>query len=138
MKRVGQFFVSLAGVLLPLLPKGACPLCLGAYGALLSTLGLGFLATEKALVPLVAAALALALGSLALSARGHRQPGPLLVALAGAAAVVAGRLLGRVPPLLYLGLGLLFGASLWNLWLGRPRREPLIQLRPARTKGEPS
>ena len=55
MRRVGQILAATAGVLVPLLPKGACPLCLGAYGALLSTLGLGFLATERALAPLVVA-----------------------------------------------------------------------------------
>ena len=137
MKRAGQFLVSLVGVLIPLLPKGACPLCLGAYGAVLSTLGLGFLATERALAPLVVIALVLAVGSVALATRVHGRAGPLAIAILGAGAVLGGRILWHVPVLLYAGLTILFGASLWNLWLKRPlAAAPLIQIGSAPTQGE--
>ena len=63
---IKQVLATVFGVLVPLLPKGACPLCLGAYGAVLSTLGLGFLA-------FVAACLVATVGPflLAILARAH-------------------------------------------------------------------
>jgi len=63
------------------------------------------------------------------SIKSHGRLGPLLVTVLGSGAVVAGRLVWVVPALLYVGVGLLVGASLWNLWLKRPRSEPLVQIR---------
>ena len=132
MRKTGlkQLVASLPGIVVPLLPKGACPLCLGAYGAVLSSLGLGFLATDRVLTPVTLAALAITVGSIAIGVRGHRTFGPLIVAIISTVAVVAGRFVWEIPVLLYLGLATLFAASFWNLWLGRRKPEPpLIQLR---------
>src|SRR2546426_458791 len=73
-------------------------------------------------------ALVLAVGSVALSTQAHKRPGPLAIAILGAGAVVGGRILWHVPVLLYSGLAILLGASLWNMWLKRPRTVPLIQI----------
>ena len=135
-RRLGQILTSLPSILLPLLPKGACPLCLGAYGGVLSALGLGFLATDRVLAPLIVGALGISVGSVAFTTIGHRRWGPLSASVIGACAVVAGRLVWNVPALLYGGLSLLFIASLWNLWLKRPTPEPLIQIRDQRTEGD--
>ncbi|PYV33414.1 MAG: hypothetical protein DMG09_22410, partial [Acidobacteria bacterium] len=65
----------------------------------------------------------------------HRRPGPLVFTLIGSAAVAIGRLFWSAPPVLYAGVALLIGASLWNLWLKRPRPEPLMQIRATRKEG---
>jgi len=122
------------GALLAALPSATCPACLGAWAALASALGLGFLFQERVLAPLTVGFLALQLSTVAWSTRHHRQTGPLLATALGAGAVVLGRLMFRVPPLLYVGMALLVGASLWNLWLKRRGRRtadppPLVPLR---------
>ncbi len=127
--------VLLPGALLPLLPSATCPACIAAYAGVLSSLGLGFMVNERVLAPLIEVFLAAGLVSVAWSTRGHRRPGPLIVAVLGSAAVVAGRLVWSVPALLYGGVALLIGASLWNLRLKRPRPERLVQLRFARKEG---
>ncbi len=118
----------LPGVIVSLLPSAACPACLAVYGAVLSALGLGVLVTERALVPLIAACLALGVLSVAWTTRSHGRYGPLVATLVGSLAVVLGRLIWTLPPVLYGGIALLVGASLWNLWLKRPQPLPLIQI----------
>ncbi len=125
----------LPGAALALLPVAHCPACLGAYFAVLSALGLGFLLTEHVLAPLIGLFLVFGLATVAWSTRSHRRLGPLVVTLVGSAAVIAGRLVGYVPPVLYGGVALLVGAALWNLWLKRPRPEPLVQIRLGRKEG---
>ncbi|MHB1845174.1 MAG: MerC domain-containing protein [Deltaproteobacteria bacterium] len=115
----------LPGAALALLPSAHCPLCLGAYGALAASLGVGALVTERVVAPLIAAFLAVGIATVAWSARSHRNQGPLAVTVLASAAVAAGRLLWNVPALVYVGGAFLIGASLWNLWLKRPRPEPL-------------
>jgi hypothetical protein len=125
----------LPGGLLALLPAAKCPICIAAYAGVLSSLGLGFLHDDRVLSPIIAVLLTVGLVSVAWSTRGHRRPGPLAVTVLGSAAVVVGRLIWSVPVVLYGGVALLVGASLWNLWLKRPRPEPLIQLRLERKEG---
>jgi hypothetical protein len=81
------------------------------------------------LAPLIGAFLGIGIASVAWSARSPRHAGPLVATLLGAAAIVAGRLVGRVPAALFSGVVRLVGASLWNLWLKRPRRTALEPVR---------
>lgn len=134
----GHLLGSLAavpGALVALLPAATCPACLGAYFGVLSVLGLSFLLTNRVLVPLVVGFLPLGIASIAWSTRGHRRFGPLVATVAGSGAVLAGRLVWSIPAMLYAGVALLVGASLWNLWLKRPRSEPVIRLRFERKEG---
>jgi hypothetical protein len=103
-------------------------MCIAAYTGVLSALGLGFLFNERVLAPLIAAFLLVGVGSIAWSARSHGRRAPLVVAVAGAGAVVAGRLLWTLPSVLYVGIALLVVGSLWNLWLKRPQRSALARL----------
>jgi hypothetical protein len=128
----------LPGALLALLPAATCPACVAAYAGVVSALGLGFLLTERVLAPLIVGFLAASLVSVGWSARGHRRLGPLITTAAGSAAVVLGRLIWSVPLLVYGGVALLLGASLWNLWLKRPRPQPPIQIRMERKEGATS
>lgn len=125
----------LPGGLLALLPAAKCPVCIAAYASVFSSVGLGFLHDDRVLTPLIAALLGIGLFGVAWSARSHRHLGPLVVTVLGSAAVVAGRLVWSLPVVLYGGVVLLVGASLWNVWLKRPRPEPLVQLRLERKKG---
>jgi hypothetical protein len=125
----------LPGGIVALLPAAKCPICIAAYAGVLSSLGLGFLHDDRVLTPIIAVLLGVGLLSVVWSTRSHRRPGPLVVTVVGSAAVVAGRLVWSLPAVLYGGVGLLVGASLWNLWLKRPRSEPLVQLRLERKEG---
>ena len=137
-RRPGQWARSLAllpGALLPLLPSATCPACIAAYAGVLFAIGLGFLFDERVLAPLIVAFLAVGLVSVAWSTVRHRRAGPLVATVLGSAAVVTGRLVWSLPAVLSGGVALLIGASLWNLWLKRPRQEPLVRLRLARKEG---
>lgn len=108
---------------LPLLPLSTCPACLAAYAGVLSALGLGFVLEERVLAPMIVLFLILTVLGIARSTRSHRNKGPLLATVAGAALVVAFRLVWNEPIALYGGAALIVAASLWNLWLKRPRRQ---------------
>lgn len=128
----------LPGALLSILPSATCPACVAAYAGVLSATGLGFLLTERVLVPIIVVFLAAGIASIGWSTRSHRRAGPLVATVIGSAAVVLGRIVWSVPLLLYGGVALLIGASLWNLSLKRPRPESLVQLRLARKGGTAS
>ena len=121
--------LTLPAAVLPLLPSFTCPVCLAAYAGVLSTLGLGFVLTEGVLAPLIVAFLFVGIASVAWTTRSHRRAGPLSMIVAGSGAVVAGRLVWSTPAVLYVGIALVVAASLWNLWLKRPVRRSLVQLR---------
>lgn len=114
-----QTLLSVPGVGVSLLPKLICPLCWRAYAGLLSTLGLGFLISTTYLVPLTAALLALAVGSLAFRASRRRRLAPFWLGLAAAVFVLTGKFYFESTPVTYAGVGLLVLASVWNAW---PRR----------------
>src|SRR5882724_10859027 len=81
----------LPGVGVSLLPKLGCPMCWPAYAGLLSTLGLGFLISERYLLFVTSAFLLTSVLSLAFRAQHRRGYGPALVGILAAAAVVLGK-----------------------------------------------
>ena len=109
----------LPGAGLSLLPVGACPACWPAYAGVLSSLGLGFLLDTKYLLPVTGAMLVLVLATLARRARSRRGYGPLGLGSAAVSVALLGKFVLSSDPLLYLGIALLVGASVWNAW---PRR----------------
>jgi len=109
-------------IALALVPK--CPLCFGAWFGFLSALGVASRLGSAWQMPLLLAFLSVALGSLAVRAGRRRDYRPLLLGAVGAIALLWGRYAAG-PVLLYAGVGLLTGASLWSsgvkrLWLRQP------------------
>lgn len=102
------------------LPKLTCPMCWPAYAALLTTLGVSFLISERYLFGVTAFFLLLSVGALAFRARARRGRGPALLGLGGSAAVLFGKFGLDSTAVMYAGLGLLIAATLWNNWPQRP------------------
>ncbi|GJQ27815.1 MAG: hypothetical protein HBSAPP02_28470 [Phycisphaerae bacterium] len=123
---------ALPAAVLPLLPSFTCPLCLPAYAAVLSSFGLGFVLDNRVQRPLILLFLAVAVGSVAWSARERRARGRLVVVVLASIAVIAGRIVWNIPSLVYAGiLGLVAGA-VWNMALSlRRRRLRQPRVRPA-------
>ena len=114
-----RFATLLPGVGLAVLSKFTCSACLAAYSGLLASLGVGAAATDSGLTIVTAALLSLGFASVAWSTRGHRHPGPLLLAAAGSAVVLGGRLVTPATGVLLVGAALLLLGTAWNLWLER-------------------
>jgi hypothetical protein len=103
-----------------LLPKVACPACWPAYAGVLGALGLGVLMDTAVLLPLTATFLLLAVGALGFRARARRGYRPLALGIVAAAIVLLGKFAFESDGAMYVGLGILVVASLWNSW-PRPR-----------------
>lgn len=99
---------------LALLPNIACPACWPAYAAVLSSLGIGFLPSNRYLFPLTLAFLAFYLGMLAWDARKRQRLGPLVLGGLASILLVAGRFVIDSNTALYAGITLLVTASIWN------------------------
>lgn len=103
-------------VTLALLPTVACPACWPAYAAVLSSLGLGFLANATYLLPLTTTFLVIVLIGLGYRASQRRGYWPLLTGLLAAAFIIVGKFRVASDSLFYSGLIALVGASFWNTW----------------------
>ncbi len=113
---------AVPAALFALLPSFTCPACLAAYTGVLSSLGLGFLLNDSVLAPLIAVFLLLGIVSVARATRSHKRRGPLAATVVASVLIVVGRLIWNIQPMLYAGAGILIAASIWNLWLKRPKR----------------
>jgi len=116
-----QTLIAIPAAVLPLLPSFSCPVCVAAYAGLLSSLGLGFLLTDRVQRPMIVAFLVVSVASVAWTARQYKRTGPLVLVLVGSAGIVAGRLVWSVAPALYAGALCLVTGTVWNLILKRPR-----------------
>jgi hypothetical protein len=113
MKKRPEGVLTAPAVAVSLLPKVVCPICSPAYAALLSSLGLGFLATTY-LLPLTVGFLAVALGALGFGASSRRGLGLLWIGIVAATCVLGGKFWFGSDSTTYVGVGLLVVASIWN------------------------
>ena len=122
----GGLLTAVPGVGAALLLGAACPACWLAYAGLLTTPGLGFLVEQTSLVSVVATAvlLGIAMVSFAYRASARHGYGPLGLGVVAISLILTGKLGLPSDPLLYAGLAVLVGASLWNAW---PRQRAITE-----------
>lgn len=106
----------LPGVSVALLPKLTCPMCWPAYAGVLSTLGLGFLVSERYLLALTAGLLLFSAAALAFRAGERHGYRPALLGFAAVAAVLVGKFYFNSNVLAYTGIAFLMASSIWNSW----------------------
>ena len=131
MRRRREVLPALSGVGAWLLPAWGCPVCLSAFAATMSTLGLGFVATRAVLTPLTALLLGVALVAIGFRARRRRAFGPLGLAACAAGLLVVAKFLPDAPWIGYVGLAALLTASVWN-------SRTAAKLKPAPSNAAPS
>ena len=115
-RRILTVFPAIGAVLIP---GVSCPVCWPAYAGLLSSAGLGFVNYTRYLFPLTVFCLAVALFSLGLRSRMRRGFGPLILGSGAALIILTGKFIFVWKAATYVGLILLFAASIWNLWTRR-------------------
>lgn len=118
----GLGFASLPSIFVALLPKLTCPICWPAYTALLSSVGVNFVNYTPMLLPLLAILLVVSLLTLAYRAGDRRGFGPFWLGLFASLMILGGKFMLDSDSTIYLGSGLLVGASLWNIWPRRHRQ----------------
>jgi mercuric ion transport protein len=93
--------------------------CLGtpAIVAVLSAMGLGFLLRDAILIPLLVAFLLATVAGLYLGVRHHGRRMAFIVGVAGALVTLLAIVLAGSGALAAIGIALLIGASLLNVWL---------------------
>ena len=116
---VGSWFAVFGAVGVAMLPNLACPACWPAYAGLLSSFGLGFLTQTSYLLPLTVVFLAVAVGALGFRPPRRGAYGPLFVGLVAALVVLVAKFAFDSDPVMYGGIALLIGASMWNTWRKR-------------------
>ena len=100
----------------------ACPACYPLYAGILSSLGLTAFIDPAAQSALTVFFLAMAVAALAFQARRRRGYRSLGVGFAGSLVVLAGEFVLGWNALTYLGVALVVGASVWNVWSVNARR----------------
>jgi len=128
-----QTLIAVPAAVLPLLPSFSCPVCVAAYAGLLSSLGLGFLLTDRVQRPMIVAFLIVSVGSVAWGARQYKKIGPFLLVLIGSIGIVAGRLVWSIAPAIYVGALFVVAGAIWNVILKQPQRK-LVTLTVAATR----
>jgi len=108
-------FASLPSIAVALLPKLTCPICWPAYTALLGSIGVSFVNYTPIMLPVLAAFLSVSLLALAYRARIRRGFGPFWLGLGASLLILGGKFWAENDAAVYLGSGLLVGASLWNM-----------------------
>ena len=122
-----QTLIAIPAAVLPLLPSFSCPVCVAAYAGLLSSLGLGFVLTDRVQRPLIVLFLTIALASVAWATSQHKKFGPLMLVLSGSLVIVLARLVWSIPWALYVGASCLVAGAVWNLILKFNKRTAVVQ-----------
>lgn len=113
---IGASLLTLPAIVVSLVPTFGCPLCWSGYAAILSSLGLGFLASSVYMLPIAAVMLAIAVGAVWYGARKRRSYGALALSSLGAAVILAGNFVLDSAAATYAGVILLTGASILNVF----------------------
>lgn len=98
--------------------------CLGtpAVVSLVAALGLGFLINDAVLIPLLIGSLIVLLWGLTTAWRRHQRPAALMIGGAAAPLLVVFSVVAPSPPMAYLAIAALVGASVLNaVWMRRAR-----------------
>jgi uncharacterized membrane protein len=129
-----------------LVPKVICPFCVPALTALLSSVGLSYLLlTATYLLPMTAAVLSVAVGSLFVTTRTDSAFGPFWIGLAASIGILIGKFSLNSAAVMYGGVALLIAASVWSVARHRAtagvcsrafRQNPVINIYKATTKGK--
>jgi len=119
--RWGKSLAAFPAVGAALFPTLTCPACWPGYAAILSSLGIGFLPSNRVLLPLTFLFLTFYLGMLAWDAQKCRRVGPLILGVVASVVLICGRFVIASDAALYAGIGLLMTASAWNVWSGKQR-----------------
>ncbi len=119
MKRLGVLAIPAA--LASMLPVLGCPLCWPAHAGLLSSLGVGFLISERYLLPLTIGLLAVALAGLGVQAR-RRGYAPLVLGVVATGLITLGKFVIGSTATTYAGVMLLLAASALTLLYDRRGR----------------
>lgn len=106
--------LSIPAAILGAIAAPACGACVPALAGVLSALGLGGLAINAVLQPLMAALLAVAVFGLIFQTRRSGNRWPLIPGIAGAVGIYVATFIVTSTPLKVLSIGLLVGASIWN------------------------
>ncbi len=111
-------FLAIPAAVASMLPVLGCPLCWAGYAALLSSLGLGFLASARYLFPLTIALLGIALAGLAIQAR-RQGLMPIMLASVASVAIMVGKFVLDLSAATYAGVAPLLLASALSVVRGR-------------------
>ena len=114
-KGVIAFFAAIPATLIAVFPTVFCPACYPALAALLSSFGLGFFASEAVIQPLTIIFLLIALLALFYQSHKLKKYASFIVGVIGALGIYAGHYLFPSLVLTYISVGMLIGASIWNL-----------------------
>ncbi len=99
-----------------LLPKLTCPACWPAYAGLLSALGISFVDYTPYLLPFTLFFLLVSLTALFYNAKNRRGYSPFYMGIISSLILVVGNFYFENELFMYIGLGLLISASIWNTW----------------------
>lgn len=109
-------WATMPSVGIALLPQLVCPMCWPAYAAVASTLGLGFLIQAEYMFAITVVFLLIAIAALSFPARQRCGYWPAILGIASSIFILVGKFTTDSHMVLYCGVGMLMGASVWNAW----------------------
>lgn len=98
------------------LPVLTCPACWPLYAGLLSSMGVGFIDYTPYLLPITVVLLFLSLFPLIWKAETRQGYKPLILGAASAILILGAKFYLQNSYAFYIGVVMLIGASVWNIW----------------------